>query len=127
MESRVTELIEVAFKLDRSGLIWNPEIGDEVTSRDKPSRVAILVDPQGLTPGELREKFLWLPSVEQLVEQFEVRESIIYHAGTGTTLDYEVVVRSPVGVIETNAASLRIAFGAALCDLLNNEITGCLH
>lgn len=113
------EVIDVALDLDKAGLIWHPEIGDEVAMRDSLERVSILVDPQGMTPTDLRHTFLWLPTVEQLVLQFEARQAVLYHAGLNQRLSYEVVVKTPhQGLIETVASSLRIAFGRALNELL---------
>ena len=123
----VNDCIQISFELDRSGLLWHPEIGDEVTERQDLERVAILVDPRGLTPKELRENFVWLPTVEQLVQQLEVRQAMIYHAGITQSLLYEAVIRTTFGVIETSAASLRIAFGKALRDVLKNNTTETVH
>jgi hypothetical protein len=98
-----------------------------VTERTRLDRVSILVDPQGLTPCELRQFFLWLPSVEQLVVQFEARQAFIYHAGLTNSFLYEAVIRSARGIIETQAASLRLAFGRALRELLSNTATAAVH
>ena len=121
------EIITVSLELDQAGLIWNPEIGDEVSQRSSLSRVSIFVDPQGLSPRELRASFVWLPTVEQLVEQFEARQALIYHAGITSSMIYEAVIRSSAGMIQTCAASLRIAFGKALKELLANHTSGELH
>ena len=121
------EYINVSFDLDRSGLIWLPEIGDEVASREKLDQISILVDPQGLTPKELRRYFLWLPTVEQLVQQFEARQAFIYHAGITQSLKYETVIRTAEGVIETTAPSLRVAFGRALHELLTHKTSEAIH
>lgn len=121
------DLILVSLDLDKSGLVWHPEIGDEVTERSSLERVSILVDPQGLTPRELRENFLWLPTVEQFVYQFEARQALVYHAGVTTTLAYEAVIRTSGGVIEATAASLRLAFGRALQKLLTNFRSEPMH
>lgn len=122
-----TEIISVSLSLDRAGLVWHPEIGDEVSERESLDRVSILVDPQGLTPRELRENFVWLPSVEQLVAQFEARQAVIYHAGLTTQMHYEAVVKTAGGVIESNAATLRLAFGKALEELLVQKGLNALH
>ena len=121
------EFIHISLELDRSGLVWYPEIGDEVTERSTLERVSILVDPQGLTPSELRNNFLWLPTTEQLVEQFEARQALIYHAGINTSLLYEAVIRTSEGVIEACGHSLRLAFGLALQELLKNATTEVIH
>ena len=122
-----TEIIPVSIELDRSGLVWHPEIGDEVTERHDLERVAILVDPLGMTPTELRQTFLWLPSVEQLVLQFEARQALIYHAGIDESLQYEAIVRTGLGVIEAKARTLRVALGKALRELLLHTTNGAVH
>lgn len=122
-----TQFIHVSYELDKEGLVWYPEIGDEVTERTNLERVSILVDPQGLTPRELRENFVWLPTVEQLVEQFEARQALIYHAGISESLAYEAIIRTASGVIETSALTLRLAFGQALRELLKNSTTEIVH
>ena len=121
------EFIHVSFELDKSGLLWHPEIGDEVAVRENPEQVSIFVDPQGLTPKELRQFFLWLPTVEQLVHQFEARQAIIYHAGVNQAFAYEAVIRTSSGVIETAASSLRTAFGIALKELITKTETDLIH
>ncbi len=120
MTENVREYINLSLELDRSGLIWHPEIGDEVTERASLERVAILVDPQGLSPSELRESFIWLPTVEQLVVQFEARQAMIFHAGITPSFTYEAIIRTADGIIEASAATLRMAFGMALRNLLGD-------
>ena len=113
--------VQVAEDLEFAGLLWRPEIGDEVSNRVEPASVSILVDPQGMTPAELRSVYLWLPTVEQLVFQFEARQAILYHAGlelTDTTFCYKTVIKAPERAIESKASSLREAMGIALRDLL---------
>ena len=115
------EFLNVARDLEVAGLTWQPEIGDEVAERGAWERVSILVDPQGLTPKELREVFLWLPTVEQLVMQLEARRAILFHAGLELaehTYCYKTVVRAQIGAIESKAASLREAVAKALNELL---------
>lgn len=121
------DYIDISIELDRNGLVWNPEIGDEVSLRGNDRHVSILVDPQGLTPSELRESFVWLPTVEQLVNQIESRQGLIYHAGVTKNLEYEAVIRTIDGFVEVKAPSLRTAFGRALTALLSKEITFALH
>jgi len=121
------EFIPISFDLDRSGLVWHPEIGDEVTERTNLDRISILVDPQGMKPSELRAAFVWLPTVEQLVQQLEARQALIYHAGVNQTLLYEAVIRTSFGVIETSASSLRGAFGKALRDVLIKSSNEVIH
>ena len=113
--------ISVSQQLDEKGLLWQPEIGDEVVDRNNLKTVSILVDPCGLTPTELRGSYVWLPSMEQLVHQFEARQALIYHAGITEMFSYQVVVRTPANsVIETAANNLRVAMGSALYELLIN-------
>ncbi len=119
--------IPISIELDKAGLIWHPEIGDEVLERTNFDRVSIFIDPQGLTPRELRGSFLWLPTVEQLVQQFEARQALIYHAGVTQALCYEAVIRTSLGVIESKAATLREAFGLALNDLLKSNVNEPVH
>ena len=117
----VRGFLTIAKDLETAGLLWQPEIGDEVAQRDAWDNVSVLVDPQGMTPKELREVFLWLPTVEQLLFQFEARHAILFHAGlelSESTYCYKTVVRAPVGPIESKASSLREAMGRALTELL---------
>lgn len=120
---KTTEVIDVSLGLDEAGLVWHPEIGDEVADRSKLERISILVDPHGLSPKELRSTFLWLPSVEQLVAQFEARQALIYHAGITEAMLYQAVVQAHGRMIEAAAPSLRVALGRALQQLLQ-KITG---
>lgn len=113
--------LPVAEDLELAGLIWRPEIGDEVSDRRHPDAVSILVDPQGMTPTELRSVYLWLPSVEQMVMQFEARQAILFHAGlevSDSALYYKTVIKSQLGPIESRAESLRVSLGIALRNLL---------
>lgn len=115
--------LPVAEDLELAGLIWQPEIGDEVSDRRRPDAVSILVDPHGLSPGELRSVYLWLPSVEQMVFQFEARQAILFHAGleiSDQALYYKTVIKSQLGPIESKAESLRVSVGMALRSLLLN-------
>ena len=52
------EIIDLAFRLCQSGLIWHPEIGDEVVEKPSLSKLSILVDSNSMTPRELRDRFL---------------------------------------------------------------------
>lgn len=119
--------IRISFDLDRAGLIWYPEIGDEVAFRSEPGEVSIFVDPQGLTPKELRTHFLWLPTVEQLVQQFEARQAVIHHAGLSQAFAYETIIKTSQGVIEAAGPSLRLAFGSALFELLSQQHKEFVH
>ncbi len=122
-----SDFIAVSYKLDESGLVWHPEIGDEVLTRGDEPRISILVDPQGLTPTELRQTFVWMPTVEQMVVQIEAREGILYHAGISESLKYEAIIKTATGLIEASAVTLRTAFGKALSSLLCNRVCGELH
>ncbi len=113
--------------LDSSGLRWNPEIGDEIASRSDYQTISILVDPQGLTPSQLRETYLWLPSVEQLVMQFEARQAFIQHVGLNEKLLYSAVIESAGIMIKSEARSLRMVFGKALENLLCGIEAGGIH
>jgi len=116
-----TSFVQVASELDEAGLEWQPEIGDEVVDKGEPRRISILVDPNGMTPVELRHTYLWLPTVEQMVLQIEVRQAILFHAGLELAADrmrYKSVIQSQFGAIEAVAASLRTAVGITLRDLL---------
>jgi len=126
-ESISSGFLKMSFELDRAGLIWYPEIGDEVSFRSTPEEVSIFVDPQGLTPKELREHFLWLPNTEQLVHQFEARQAVIYHAGVNQSFAYEAVIKTAQGVIEAAGESLRLAFASALYELLNAQHKELVH
>jgi hypothetical protein len=118
---KLPPFVSVAEDLEIAGLIWRPEIGDEVSNRNQPTLVSVLVDPQGMTPTELRSAYLWLPTVEQMVIQLEVRQAILFHAGvemTERSLSYKTVIQAPIGQIETMAESLRLSVGIALRNLL---------
>jgi len=113
--------VELAWELEKLGLLWQPSIGDEVSNRKDPSRVSILVDPNGLTPSVLRDTYLWLPTVEQLVLQLESRQAILFHAGmelTEASMHYKAVVRAPNAQVEGIGDTLRAAVGVSLRDLL---------
>jgi hypothetical protein len=118
--------LEVAEDLELAGLLWKPEIGDEISDRQKRGSISVLVDPQGLTPGELRSSYIWLPTVEQMVFQFEARQAILFHAGlelTEQSLCYKTVIKSQKGPIESRADSLRASVGLALRSLLLNDVS----
>lgn len=101
--------LNLASDLEVAGLLWQPEIGDEVSNRKvEPAQISILVDPMGLTPLELRDQYLWLPSVEQMVVQMEMRQTILFHAGLELSKDklcYKAVIQGPVGHIEAGRSS----------------------
>lgn len=119
--------LRVAADLEHAGLVWQPEIGDEVSDRKRKDLVSILVDPHGMTAGELRSTYLWLPTVEQMVHQFEARQAILFHAGlelSQSEFCYKTVIQAPCGAIECTADSLRVAIGKALRDLLMTPAQG---
>jgi len=127
---RTDKFIYVAQDLETAGLFWHPEVGDEVTDRALKNPVSILVDPQGLSPEELRSNFIWLPTVEQMIYQCEARQAVLFHAGfemTGKICGYKTVIQAPVGHIESCAASFRISLGLALRDLLMSDATNTFN
>ena len=120
----------IAQDLELAGLIWQPEIGDEVSERTPRSEISILVDPHGMSPTELRSVYLWLPTVEQMILQFEVRQTILFHAGlelSDSAMVYKTVLQSRLGPIESRAESLRQSLGLALRDLLLSKTPDQLH
>lgn len=113
--------IDLAEDLEMAGLVWRPEIGDEVAERSRREAVSILVDPQGLTPPELRSIFIWLPTIEQIVLQVEARSGVLEHTGLEINekeIFYKTVITSPLGPIESRAESLRSSVALALRSLL---------
>jgi hypothetical protein len=125
-----TPFITIAGELDCAGLIWQPVIGDEVSFRENPEQISILVDPDGMTPKELRETFIWLPTVEQLVTALEARQAILFHAGLEMgegLLAYKTVIQCRVGTIESVGDSLRSSVGGGLRDLLYLENRRSFH
>lgn len=132
VESKMSEyqFLEIACELEGAGLVWQPEIGDEISDRENVQKVSILVDPQGMTPLQLRKSYLWLPTVEQLVTQLEIRQALLFHAGmelSTSHLCYKTVVRSSGRSIEVTGESLRQSLGLALKDLLLENYTGEVH
>jgi hypothetical protein len=124
------EFLNVAEDLEIAGLVWRPEIGDEVLNRQNRNMISILVDPQGMTPSELRATYLWLPTLEQMVNQFEARSAIIFHVGlelSDTALFYKTVIKATHTAIETRAETMRSAFGLALRDLLLIDNNGAVN
>ena len=116
--------LEIASDLECAGLLWQPEIGDEVADRSDQNFVSILIDPQGMSPIELRSTYLWLPTVEQIIYQFEARQAVLFHAGfelTEQKYGYKTVIQTPRGHIETLAESFRASLGIALRNLLLND------
>ena len=124
------QFLQIAGDLELAGLLWTPAIGDEVPQRAEPELISVLVDPKGLSMGELRSTFLWLPTVEQMVFQFEARQAILFHAGLDLSeqmMAYKTVIQSPKGQIETRAESLRESVGIALRNLLVADHREQLH
>jgi hypothetical protein len=116
--------LQVAHDLETAGLLWQPEIGDEISQRSAPEVVSILIDPQGMTPSVLRETYVWLPTVEQLVDQLEARKAILFHAGlelNERALAYKTVIQIGRGQVEATGDTLRDAIGCALRELLVRE------
>lgn len=116
-----TNFLPIAHDLEDAGLLWRPEIGDEVFQKIEPQQVSILVDPQGMTPKELRQSYLWLPTVEQLLQQFEARQAVLFHAGlelSSVDFCYKAVIKTPGGQIERTAESLRSVMAISLRDIL---------
>lgn len=123
-------LIHLAQDLEVAGLFWNPEVGDEVADRENKNPVAILVDPQGMTPEELRSAFIWLPTVEQIIFQLEARQAILFHAGfefSESICCYKTVIQASCGHIESKAESFRMSLGLALRDLLITDSTTVIN
>ncbi len=121
----MTQFLEVAEDLEHAGLLWKPEIGDEVSARASRGLISILVDPKGMSPKELRSSYIWLPTVEQMVFQLEARQAILFHAGlemTSSSICYKTIIQSQKGPIESHAVSLRSSVGIALRKLLTAEI-----
>jgi hypothetical protein len=121
MASTIQRFLQIASDLESAGLVWNPEVGDEVAERPAHDSISILVDPQGMTPRELRETYLWLPTVEQMLGQLEARQAILFHAGfelNTPVYGYKTVIQAPFGHIESVAESFRHSIALALRDLL---------
>jgi hypothetical protein len=117
-------IIHLAQELEAAGLLWNPEVGDEVADREGKHPVAILVDPQGMSPEELRATFLWLPTVEQMLLQFEARQAVLFHAGfecNDRHFCYKTIIQSGKGHIESKGESFRVSLALALRGLLMSD------
>jgi hypothetical protein len=117
--------IYLAHDLEAAGLQWNPEIGDEVADREGKNPIAILVDPQGMALDDLRASFVWLPTVEQMLTQFEARQAILFHAGlelSEAQVCYKTIIQVTNRQIESRAESFRLSLGIALRGLLIADI-----
>ena len=113
--------IYLAHDLEEAGLLWNPEVGDEVADRERKHPIAILVDPQGMSPDELRATFVWLPTVEQMLNQFEARQAVLFHAGfecNDRQFCYKTIIQANSGHIESKGESFRVSLAIALRGLL---------
>ncbi len=127
---QVVQFVNVAEDLELAGLIWQPEIGDEISFRQSKTQISVLVDAQGMSPAQLRSTYLWLPNVEQMVFQLEARQAILFHAGlelSESQFCYKTVVKSCKGSIESQGESLRSALGMALRNLLIGDCTQSFH
>jgi hypothetical protein len=122
--------VHVAEDLELAGLLWQPEMGDEIASRADTEHLLILVDSQGMTPLQLRRAYLWLPSVEQMVEQIEARQGLLEHSGLEITdhgMFYRTVVKQNTKLIKVEAPNLRHSFGLALRDMMLSDGTAEIH
>ena len=113
--------LPVAQDLEQAGLVWQPEVGDEVAPRHGAPAISILVDPQGMGPLQLRETYLWLPNLEQLVLQLEARQAVLFHVGlelSEARVCYKAIVQAGTDKFESAADTPRSAVGIALRKLL---------
>lgn len=125
-----THFLSVAHELEDVGLLWQPEIGDEVFGRFDPQAVSVLVDTAGKRPNELRESYLWLPTVEQMILQIEVRQGILFHAGlelSESSFCYKTVIHARGESVQATGISFRNSVGRALRDLLLVEKGNGIH
>lgn len=110
--------LSIAKELETIGLRWVPEVGDEVSLRAlKDAKVSILVDADGMSLYELRENYIWLPTIEQLLAEIENRGGLIFHAGFTLSKDkqkYEVVIQTIQEMIKVSHNTLREALALAL-------------
>ncbi len=130
--SVIPTFLELAHHLELAGLVWHPEIGDEISERPRQETVSVLVDTHGLTPRELRSHFLWLPTLEQMVIQLEARQAILEHAGleiSQSSMAYKTIIKAPFGEFESRANTLRLSVGLVLRDLLtcHTKTDGQVH
>lgn len=113
--------LSVAQNLELAGLVWNPEIGDEVAHKVNAGSISVLVDPRAAPLDELRTTYLWLPNTEQLLAQLAARQAILAHAGlelSEKAIGYKTVIEAPTGIIEVMSETLRSALAQGLCSLL---------
>lgn len=115
------EFRAVAQDLEQVGLVWRPSLGDEVSFREHPDRITVIVDPSAFPEYEFRERYLWLPKTEQLMAQLEARQAVLFHAGLELNENrfcYRAVVQVKSMSIEAEAPSLRLVLGMSLRDIL---------
>ncbi len=126
----IAHFVNIAYDLEDVGLLWQPEIGDEISTKAGETQISVLVDTGGLTPRELREAYLWLPTVEQMVLQLEARQAILFHAGlevSETNFCYKTVIQRQKNKFEAEGESLRNSIGLALRDMLLISQENHLH
>lgn len=120
INSSYTELISLSLALEKAGLVWHPQIGDEVSERSQ-FRIMILTDNNSLTPSQLRKLFVWLPRMEQIIEQIEARNGIITFFGWNSSpASFGYLARMEISgeMIETSHVDPRLAIGALLFKFL---------
>ena len=120
----VSRFLDVAFTLDEAGLVWKPSLGDEISHRESPESIAILVSPEALKPEELRLTYFWLPTFDQLMMQLEARQIILFHAGLHVSPEevcYQTVIQDGDLSIESKADSLRTAMAISLLKVLDGK------
>ncbi len=116
----------LAKELETIGLKWIPEVGDEVLLRGlQDNRISILIDSNGMTLYELRENYIWVPTIEQLMREIEHRGGVLFHAGAvinDKNIKYEVVIQTLQDIIKVTNDSLREALALSLKKLILNKI-----
>jgi hypothetical protein len=115
LEGVGAKFLSLAWDLEQAGLLWQPAVGDEISNREQPEVVSILVDPNGMTPTVLRDSYLWLPTIEQLLLQLEFRQAVLFHAGlelTESMMIYKAVVKSPGGQVEALKATTSVVISS---------------
>lgn len=114
--------ILLAKELERVGLKWVPEIGDEVSIRDLcDNKISILIDSNGMNLIELRENYIWLPTIEQLLDEIETRGGFLFHSGmelSENNKKYSVVIQTLTDTFTVHHNTLRGALAVALKKLI---------
>ena len=116
-----TKFTNISIELEQAGLLWIPTFGDEICKRKEPVEVSVLVNSAGMHPEDLKEIYIWRPTLEQLIYQLEIRQAILKHAGlelSEKSIGYISVIETKVGEIKTKAETLRDALGLTLRDYL---------